>query len=1346
MLKALYVAVILCAGLFLAYFPDAESVTERDAAGREDSVRVCPTEGSSWFAAVSEAIAEEEYAVSVQERGLHSPNRAQNLRVHYTKETVEVAPRVPGLIDWEWRWSTAVWGRHDNLLSVKEVSPDFSGNRVFYDRGGFVEWYVNNQHGLEQGFTIAAAPDGSGPLQIFGYANTGLLPVLSEDQRSVDYRDTSGSTLLRYGGLYVQDANKKELDASLNVSGGLLTIVIDDTDARYPIEVDPLLSSPSWTDEGDQEWASFGFSTATAGDVNGDGFSDVIVGAYSYDGGDVDEGRAFLYLGSETGLAAEPSWIAEVDQANAYLGYSVSTAGDVNADGYDDVIVGAHQYQNGQSHLFEGGVFVYFGSDTGLAATPGWSAEADQQLARFGYSVSTAGDVNGDGYSDVIVGAPWFNLGEMFEGIAYVYAGSETGLSYLWSFDGDQAFAEFGASVSTAGDVNGDGYSDVVVGAHYYDNPQFDEGKAFLFLGSPSGLSGAVSWTAEGDQESARFGFDVSAAGDVNGDGYADVIVGSPYYNNGEDDEGIAALYLGSSSGLSVSPAWLFEGGQDLANAGVSVSLAGDVNGDGFSDILVGALGYDKGEANEGSAFLFLGSNSGPSLDPAWMGEGDLADAGYGISAGAAGDVDGDGYGDVIIGASGYTNGEYREGAAYVYHGSADGPAATPGWAAYGDQAYANFGVVVAPAGDVNGDGYSDVIVGAPRYDFGGIDVGRAYVYAGSDSGLAGEPLWFTTGVQEGEQLGAAASNAGDVNGDGYSDVIIGARSHDGGEEESIGRASLFLGSAVGLGSTPDWTAEGGQALEGFGVSLATAGDVNGDGYSDVLVGAYGYSGGEQFEGAAYGYYGSETGLSVSPDWSVESDQANAAFGQSVSTAGDVNADGYSDVIVGAAYMSGEYTKEGAAFVYLGSDTGLAFDPGWVVTGEQDSCGFGRSVATAGDVNGDGFSDVIVGAYSYDNGEINEGRSFVFLGSDTGLAVVPDWTGEMDQADAFYGFSVAAAGDVNGDGFGDVVVGAFGCDGIGPDEGKALVYLGSAQGISSSPVWGGSSGQGGSRYGFSVAGAGDVNADGFGDILVGAPYYNTVFTREGSALVYFGNGGDGLDRRPEQAQARLGGTVPIQILGQSDDGALFRLNALGRTPAGRGNVQLEWEVKPLGIPFDGLSTERGLATDTGVPVPGAGSAVLLSEFVPGLANETPYHWRLRIRTDSPYFPHTPWFSPPYNTITETDLRTGTVTSVSDPDPQRSTVGLSLLQNYPNPFNPSTTIRYSLPDRCRVSLSVFDVTGRRVAVLIERTQDAGDHTVIWDGRNHRGLPVASGVYFLRLSTPFGNRSLKILLAK
>ncbi len=272
--------------------------------------------------------------------------------------------------------------------------------------------------------------------------------------------------------------------------------------ATRPIaEINGLSPVPDWEAVGNQEGAQFGESVGTAGDVNGDGYADVIIGIVGYSNGQNDEGAAAVYHGSASGLSLVPNWLVESNQAYIQFGESVGTAGDVNGDGYDDVIVGAPCYNNPEG--CEGAAAVYHGSAEGLALTPNWLVESNQEGARFGTSVSTAGDVNGDGYSDVIVGAQLYTNGQDNEGAVAVYFGSASGLSLLpnWGDEGDQENAWFGRSVGTAGDVNGDGYDDVIIGAPDYTNGQDDEGAAVVYHGSASGLPPFPNWGDEGDQE-----------------------------------------------------------------------------------------------------------------------------------------------------------------------------------------------------------------------------------------------------------------------------------------------------------------------------------------------------------------------------------------------------------------------------------------------------------------------------------------------------------------------------------------------------------------------------------------------------------------------------------------------------------------------------------------------------------------------------------------------------------------------------------------------------------------------------------------------------------------------------
>lgn len=1299
----------------------------------------------SWWDAATAGIAGAEYTPSPSPAGIHAPNRAHNLRTTFGEQGIEVTPRTSAESTtsvapaWRFTWKTTGIGRRDQMQSVSTASPRIDESRVVYAREGWTEWYENTAKGLEQGFTIECRPGGQGPLQVSGTVPGGLEPHLQTDG-AVDFFDTHGVQVLRYGEPHAWDARGVDLPAELAVEASELVIVVDDSGAEYPITIDPLLTSPAWTAESNQSGALLGFSVATAGDVNGDGFSDVIVGAWGYDNGQTSEGRALVYHGSASGLSFTAQWTAESNQAAALFGYSVATAGDVNGDGYDDVIVGAFSYDNGQTD--EGRAFVYHGSANGLSSAPNWTAESDQANAQFGISVATAGDIDGDGFDEVIVGAPFFDDDQSDEGRASVYHGSSSGLSLTpdWTAESDQTGAQLGFSVATAGDVNGDGFGDVVIGAWVYANGQGNEGRAFVYEGSSSGLSTTPDWIAESNQANAYFGVSVAGAGDVNGDGYADVIVGAHGFSNGQSSEGKVFVYHGGPGGLSATAAWTKETDQADSSLGHSVATAGDVNGDGYADVIVGAMNFSNGQFTEGRANVYVGSRLGLENLAYWTAESNQASANFAISVATAGDVNGDGFSDVIVGSWLFDGGQTDEGRAFVYHGSAGGLVLVPQWAVGGEQNDAHLGYSVATAGDVNGDGFSDVIVGANSYDNGQFNEGRAFVYHGSPTGWSGVPNWTAESDQAGANFGYSVATAGDANGDGFSDVIVGAPFFDGGQPDE-GRVYVYYGSAGGLSFTPGWIAENDLEDGSFGRSVATAGDVNGDGFADVVIGAPHTIQGLPNNGRAFVYQGSATGLASSPAWITQSDQVNSNFGISASTAGDVNGDGFSDVIVGANFYNGGQSEEGRAFLYYGSGAGLATSPAWTAESNQDFSYFGSSVSTAGDVNGDGYADVIVGAPTFSAGSSSEGRAFVYHGSATG-PVIANWTAESDNTDSRFGTSVGTAGDVDGDGYSDVIIGAPRYHGDLTNEGRAYVYHGSSIGLSPAPRWILESNQEFAQTGSSVATSGDVNGDGYSDVIVGLPGYNDGQSGEGLAMGIYGNERRGLDRLPRQA--RTDDSAPISLLGASDSPSSFLVKALGRTPAGRGQVRLQFEVKPFGVPFDGTEIQSGDSFDTGTPMAGSGSAVPLSELATGLAPETLYHWRLRIAAESPFFPRTAWMGMPFNSSTEADLRTGaSTTGIQTADNQG--VRESLIEPIrPNPFVRNGEIAFTLPKATEARLTVLDIAGREQAVLIEGAHAAGRHVLRWNGRSDSGAKLPAGVYLLRLETSDRETSQKVIL--
>jgi hypothetical protein len=1264
-----------------------------------------PDISDSWLNEAIEHIQKEEYKPSLQESDYkgelfdapkyHFANRANNLRAYFDENGMELLPRVITEENWNLKIKSieVTCGNGDKKISG-DLKVTLDGDNIRCEGDGIKIIYSNSESGIEQYVIVEEKNETEGIDFIIEMENLDISQenngfVLSSNDDEIIYQINS-----------IKDAEDKEISYSLSENENKLSVSINNEDVVYPINITAVVTlnnssienlsksstakvrglsdTPDWTAESDQDSAYFGMSVSSAGDVNGDGYSDVIVGAYYYDGGQKDEGAAFVYHGSSSGLATSANWAAESDQASTYFGRSVSGAGDVNGDGYSDVIVGAYRYDSGQSD--EGKAFVYYGGIFGLSDTPDWTAESNQSGALFGYSVSGAGDVNNDGYSDVIVGVYYYNGGQAEEGAAFVYHGSSLGLatSANWTAESNQEYARFGNSVSGAGDVNGDGYSDVIVGAVDYMVEGDREGTAFVYHGGYSGLSASANWTTMVlHQDYAKCGRSVSGAGDVNGDGYSDVIVGVDQYTGGQTDEGAAFVYYGGLAGLSSTPEWTVESNLYEAHFGYSVSGAGDVNGDGYSDAIVGAYGYTNVQWREGRVYVYHGSSSGLSVSPAWTAESDQESAYFGIAVSSAGDVNGDGYSDVIVGANYYDNVETDEGMAFVYHGSSSGLSGTPGWSDEPNQDSVHFGYSVSGAGDVNGDGYSDVIVGAPNYDGGQAYEGGAFVYHGSSSGLSTNPQWWKESNQDSAYFGYSVSSAGDVNNDGYSDVIVGAYGYDNGETNE-GAAFVYHGGSSGLASSPDWTNESDQSEARFGTSVSGAGDVNGDGYSDVIVGAPNYGHGETCEGMSFVYYGNTSGLSTSPVWTAESDQEYAFFGSYVSTAGDVNADGYSDVIVGSTHYDNGETDEGAAFVYHGSSSGLSTSADWSSESNQPNM-WSASVSSAGDVNGDGYSDVIVGFHIYDNGETGEGVAFVYHGSSSGLSLVPDWTGDTDQEWSLFGWAVSTAGDVNGDGYSDVIVGDHLYGGGQAEEGRAYVYYGNGNGLSLIP---------------------------------------TQSMLDGSHLVQLGN---------------ATGISGVQ------------LNILGRTPAGRGKVKLQWEVKELGEGFNGIGvgeSSNWYDTDT--------NGIEISEDVIGLSEATAYHWRVRLKYNPVTYNdavHSRWLSIGPNGWNETDFITTALSGIEDYTGSEGNIQLSV---FPSISTNIFSIRFHISEEEAekdISLKVYNKAGIMVKNLFTGKKPAGTHTITWNGNNNSDKALPNDVYFISLKKGKGENPVrKIVLLR
>ena len=751
--------------------------------------------------------------------------------------------------------------------------------------------------------------------------------------------------------------------------------------------------STLWTSYGDSAGDNFGWSVGAAGDVNGDGSQDVVVGAPLDDNNGDASGSARVLSGATGAIL----YTFDGDSAGDNFGWSVYGAGDTDGDGYDDVIAGAPLDDNNGD---ASGMARVLSGATGATLH---TLDGDGAGDNFGWAVHGAGDTDGDCFDDVVVGAPLDDNNGNESGMVRVVSGS-TGIT-LWSADGDSAADNFGWSVACAGDADGDGNADVVAGAPLDDNRGSESGMARIL----SGATGATVHTVDGDRPGDNLGWSVGGCGDVDGDGTPDVMTGSPLHDSGGDNAGRAAAWSGAT-GLRI---WAVDGGADDDNLGWSVDIAGDTDSNGFAELLAGAPLADNGGAESGSALLWRRlpyDRLIPFTKLSPSGAGSL----FGNDHQNVGDVNNDGFDDFGVGA---VADMAAQGTVRIFSGADQSILHTFA----GGLNNIFFGPSIAPAGDIDNDGHDDVLTGAQHYRVTQFE-GRATIRNGATGAIMQQ--WF--GIQPNAHMGSALGGLGDINNDGTGDVYVGLLKENT-AGPSAGEVRAYDGATGGILYQVAGLARG----EWFSSRGATVGDLDDDGILDFVIGAPQPA---TVPNSLQGYAVVLSGVNGSQIWRFNGLAFGDLFGWAVGAAGDVDSDGYGDIIVGAqGHDPSGMQNAGMARVFSGK-TGLML---YEYFGAAAGDGMGESVNGAGDVNGDGFDDFVIGIPGADpGGRIAAGSALVMSGQDGSLLrelVGPAFLG-------VFGKACSGIGDVNGDGFGDVSIGATEDPTAGPQAGAIHLF------------------------------------------------------------------------------------------------------------------------------------------------------------------------------------------------------------------------------------------------------------------------------------------------------------------
>lgn len=354
-----------------------------------------------------------------------------------------------------------------------------------------------------------------------------------------------------------------------------------------------------------QPFIEFG-SSLSFGDFNGDGFDDLFVMARSYISGEYEGGALFLYSGGRAGITKTPTVIIKPEQNVGNFANSIAAKGDLNSDGYDDLVVGSPNAENNENN--EGLVYIYYGSPDMSINSPDQVLEANIEQAGFGSVVRTSGDIDGDGFDDLLVGKGINTTPELSSNVVWVYYGSSDGLNSTSddtispdNLRGDFTDYRFGAGLNHVGDINNDSFDDIIIGNKYL-------GTVSVYYGNPERIFSTSDTTLLSPRENSDFGGATASSIDVNSDGINDVIIGAQNYDGDFPQSGAVFVYLGSQTGPSNSDPLLIEPEvpEERGNFGSNLASVGDLNSDGVDDFAISAPFSDGDAAESGVVSIYI--------------------------------------------------------------------------------------------------------------------------------------------------------------------------------------------------------------------------------------------------------------------------------------------------------------------------------------------------------------------------------------------------------------------------------------------------------------------------------------------------------------------------------------------------------------------------------------------------------------------------------------------------------------------------------------------------------------------------------------------------------------------